>query len=236
MISIITATKNSKKLIENLANSLRNQSFRNFEWVVADGNSTDGTIEYLKSIDDLKVNLLVRDDFGIYDALNFAIQHSKFEYYIVVGSDDIFYPNALDSFWNSYLESKADFVLQALDFGSEIVYPAKGLGWLRGMNGIASSHSVGSMIRKSLHNQFGYYSNKYSIVADQFFIKQAIYGGASVYRGNTIVGRMGNEGYSSSNLIDFLTQFFSVQIKTEKSKFLQILLHLIRLIRYYRQL
>ena len=48
-ISIITPTLNDKKNLKNLIINLKRQSFKNFEHIVADGGSTDGTIDYLKS-------------------------------------------------------------------------------------------------------------------------------------------------------------------------------------------
>ena len=88
-LSIITATYNSAKHLPALIASLRAQTCQDFEWVVADGNSTDGTVELLKQVTDLKLSWVSQHDFGIYDAMNKAIQRSQSEYYLVIGSDDM---------------------------------------------------------------------------------------------------------------------------------------------------
>ena len=48
--SIIVPTLNSKIFLKKCLNSIFNQSFKNFEIIVIDGGSNDGTIEYLKSL------------------------------------------------------------------------------------------------------------------------------------------------------------------------------------------
>ena len=47
-ISVITVTKNSEKFLEENINSLKNQTYKNFEHIIIDGNSTDRTVEIIK--------------------------------------------------------------------------------------------------------------------------------------------------------------------------------------------
>jgi glycosyltransferase involved in cell wall biosynthesis len=68
-ISIITATFNAASHLPDLVSCLRNQTYKNFEWVVADGGSTDDTLNILRTTKDLNVVLSSQPDFGIYDAL-----------------------------------------------------------------------------------------------------------------------------------------------------------------------
>src|SRR5699024_1576503 len=92
-LSIITATFNAVEYLPTLIESLRKQQDKDFEWVVADGASTDGTLELLESIDDLNIQITSREDFGIYDALNRGIKACSGEFYLVMGADDVLYPN-----------------------------------------------------------------------------------------------------------------------------------------------
>jgi len=84
--TVITATYNAQNHLPMLIESLRKQSDKEFEWVVADGASDDGTLELLQSIDDLNIVISSQPDFGIYDALNRAIRDSSGKYYIVAGA------------------------------------------------------------------------------------------------------------------------------------------------------
>ena len=54
-ISVVTATRNAVEHLPNLIESLREQTDRDFEWVVADGASDDGTLELLRDITDLNI-------------------------------------------------------------------------------------------------------------------------------------------------------------------------------------
>ena len=61
-ISVITVTKNSEKFLEENINSLKNQTYKNFEHIIIDGNSTDRTVEIIKKNKD---NFFVgMNDFG----------------------------------------------------------------------------------------------------------------------------------------------------------------------------
>lgn len=56
-LSVITATYNAIEYLPDLVASLRKQLDKDFEWIVADGKSTDGTVEYLRSISDLNLKV-----------------------------------------------------------------------------------------------------------------------------------------------------------------------------------
>ena len=97
-ISIVTATYNASQQIPRLVSSLRSQTNKNFEWIIADGGSTDSTLDTIREIDDLNIIVDSKKDFGVYDALNRAIQIASGKYYVVMGADDYFYKDAIDKY------------------------------------------------------------------------------------------------------------------------------------------
>ncbi|WP_167883631.1 glycosyltransferase [Leptospira ognonensis] len=235
-ISVITATFNAEKYLPRLIESLRNQTDKDFSWIVADGGSTDKTLEILKKAKDLRLTLTSQADFGIYDALNRGIKNVSSEYYIVMGADDRFNIDAIANYRNCARESNADIIAAAVKVGDKIWYPRKNYGWLYGMAGVASSHSVGLLIRRSLHNKYGYYPKNLSITADQMFIKQALMKGASIYRDTFIAGELNLTGFSSNSVIHFMAEFFTVQMKTERFRIFQICLFFLRLMKNFKHL
>ncbi len=83
LFSIITITKNNLAGFLRTREGLKNQSFRDFEWVVIDGNSTDGTKDILP------FGSLSEEDIGIYDAMNKGIERSKGDYLLFLNAGDV---------------------------------------------------------------------------------------------------------------------------------------------------
>lgn len=228
MISIITATKDSEHRINVLIDSLESQTDQDFEWIVADGGSTDLTINKIKNskiID--RTKFVIREDFGIYDALNGALKLCTTEFYLVLGDDDQLYPDAISVFKQNCTK-KVDFVASSILVGKTIVYPEKSLRFLNGAMAYVAGHAVGLAIRLDLHRRHGYYSNRYPIVADQLFILQAIDAGARLKKIEYTAGIFSRNGVSSNSYYDTQAQFMCVQILTGQNKLLQTFLFFLR--------
>lgn len=231
-ISVITATYNALEHLPALVESLRSQTDKNFEWVVADGASTDGTLEYLYSITDLDVRITSSADFGIYDALNKGVKAASGEYYVVTGADDLFHPNAIADY-SASLATRPDMVAACILAGGKLIRPARGPSWLCGQAAFVAGHAVGTLIKRSLHDRFGYYSRKFPITADQLFIKKCCQADITLLKIDAVVGEYGLDGVSGVDVIGTLSEFFRVQLLTEKHKLLQVLLYFLRVMRHF---
>lgn len=87
-ISVITVCLNEVKLIEKTLASVINQTFRDFEYIVIDGGSTDGTLEIIARYRDKIDKFVSEKDEGIYDAMNKGISLSEGEYVIFINGGD----------------------------------------------------------------------------------------------------------------------------------------------------
>jgi glycosyltransferase involved in cell wall biosynthesis len=87
-ISIIIAVWNGSKTIERTLLSLRSQTFKDFEVVIKDANSTDGTMNIVQKFDDLPGARIVGKDGGIFDAWNIAVKAARGEWICFLGADD----------------------------------------------------------------------------------------------------------------------------------------------------
>lgn len=240
-LSIITATYNAAQHLPRLIDSLLAQTDQDFEWVVADGGSTDGTLELLEQARPKFKRMIVdsRPDFGIYDALNRAIKITTAEYYLVCGADDELDLAAVANYKKMAKQTNADILTAAIVTNDGVVLRRpRGPSWLYGQRAYVTGHAVGSVYRKSLHEQksVGWYTKSFSIAADQLFIKRAILSGASVAVGDFLAGKFGATGVSSLNKARVLSEFFCVQLETERWKGLQIAIFILRLIKNYRKL
>jgi glycosyltransferase involved in cell wall biosynthesis len=94
-VSIITIVKNDFTGIEKTINSCLNQSGINFEYIIIDCESNDGTSEIIVSHKN-KISQYIREtDSGVYDAMNKGVQLSKGEWIIFMNSGDIFYDSKI---------------------------------------------------------------------------------------------------------------------------------------------
>jgi len=90
LISIITVSYNAIEEIENAIKGIFNQTFIDYEFIIIDGGSTDGTTDILKLYSDRITYWVSEPDHGIYDAMNKAILKAKGQYIYFIGADDVF--------------------------------------------------------------------------------------------------------------------------------------------------
>ncbi|WP_428826918.1 glycosyltransferase [Azonexus sp. IMCC34842] len=229
-ISIITVTFNARQELPGLINSLRAQLNRNFEWIVVDGASTDATIDLLKSSSDIVSTWISEPDFGIYDALNKAIRLSTGEYYLVLGADDRLFPDAIAQYRRHASISGAALVTASIFQDGRVSTGKLGRSWWNGMFAYISGHSVGTLIRRSLHDQFGYYSQRFPVAADMYFIKTVCMSpNVRIHRADFVAGDHGKQGVSSIDKAATFCDCFRIQLETERWKLLQIFLFMAKL-------
>lgn len=110
MISIICPTYNCAEDIEMLLNSVFCQTCRDYELIVVDGGSTDGTIDKLRKRKK-RLRYVSEPDDGIYDAMNKGIAMAKGEWLYFIGADDmLFMPDTLREL-SAFLDDSVDVVL-----------------------------------------------------------------------------------------------------------------------------
>ena len=90
-ISLITISFNSEQSILETFRSVKSQSLNNYEYLLIDGGSSDGTLLIAKNQDHIS-KILSGPDKGIYDAFNRGIENSTGDIIGFLNSDDIFYP------------------------------------------------------------------------------------------------------------------------------------------------
>lgn len=124
LITIITATFNAAEQLPHTLDSLREQTYRNFEWIVVDGGSTDGTLELLGENENLLAYWISEPDSGIYDAWNKACAHARGEWIIFLGAGDVLAsPNVFECFLVPLAECGAH---RPLVYGRALLLSAKG--------------------------------------------------------------------------------------------------------------
>ena len=105
LVSIITPCYNSEQFIVETYQSIFNQTYKNWEWIIVDDCSKDNSVELIKSFNDDRVKLFVQDNNqGAAVARNKALDIAKGKYITFIDSDDLWLPNFLETTIN-YLEN-----------------------------------------------------------------------------------------------------------------------------------
>lgn len=173
-ISIITINYNNLEGLKKTVSSVGGQTWTDFEHVIIDGSSTDGSAEYLKDLND-EVNWESESDKGVYHAMNKGIKKAKGEYLLFLNSGDHFYSEKVLSDHNAKLQEKdiIYFNLKVIDEDKVFVkeYPEV----------LSFSYFVkdtlphpATFIKKELFDRFGLYDENLKIVSDWKWFMDAI--------------------------------------------------------------
>jgi len=113
LISIITAVYNGEQFLEETIKSIINQTYKNIEYIIIDGGSTDGTLDIIKKYENKLAYWVSEKDSGISDAFNKGVKISKGDYINFQGDGDGFYLNdALEKIFQD-VNSKEDIFISA---------------------------------------------------------------------------------------------------------------------------
>ena len=178
-VSIITVCYNSEKTIEKTIKSVLSQNYKNYEYIIIDGGSTDNTIniidKYKKKIDMFKSE----KDRGIYDAINKGIKYSTGSVISILHSDDTFYENSTTLKIMSHFNSSPSLecligntIITKNDLKKKIrCYRANFFKkWMLYL-GYSPPHPS-TFFRKEIYNKHGLYKNEYTIAGDfEFFVR-----------------------------------------------------------------
>ena len=174
-ISIITVCFNSEKTIQDTINSVYTQDYKNIEYIIIDGNSTDETNSIIqKNI--TKIHKYISEkDYGLYDAINKGISLSTGEIIGILNSDDTFssttvLSNIANHFINTNIDLLfADIVFVDNNYKTKRVYSSK--YWTPRLlkYGFMPAHPS-FYCKKDIYINYGYYKINYKIAADFEFI------------------------------------------------------------------
>ena len=100
-LSIITPVFNAEKSIQITIDSIKSQSFSNYEYIIVDGNSQDNTLKIIDSNKDIVDKLISEEDKGLYEAMNKGILKASGKYVGIINSDDFYQEGAFDAIYKA---------------------------------------------------------------------------------------------------------------------------------------
>jgi glycosyltransferase involved in cell wall biosynthesis len=215
-ISIITINQNNEVGLKKTIESVIAQKFTDFEYIIIDGASTDGSVEVINQHSNKLAYWVSEPDSGIYNAMNKGIAKANGEYCLFLNSGDWLNNNVLEKV-APQLNNKIDILygnLYILDNNgriSETFFP----------DSIRFSYLFenyiphpASFINTSLFKKIGFYNENYKICSDwDFFLKAIAIQNCTTQHIPLFVTYFINDGISALN--------YDTIIKLERNKIMR---------------
>jgi len=170
--SIITINYNNREGLRRTIESVVNQTYQDFEYIVIDGGSTDGSVDVIKEYADRIDYWVSESDKGIYNAMNKGILQAHGEYLNFMNSGDCFYDEDVLKNVKSYLNS--DIVcgkIKTTDNIEHWSFDKEEVTMMLFYNGNLPHQA--SFIRRELFT-YSLYNEEYRIVSDWLFFIEKI--------------------------------------------------------------
>ena len=121
LVSIITVTFNAEEVIEKTMDSLKDQSFKNFEHIVIDGASKDNTVSRIQKYELPQTRIISEPDKGLYDAMNKGLRRATGKYVLFLNAGDAFHHKETLSNYAGEAERDNDII-----YGDTIIVDIEG--------------------------------------------------------------------------------------------------------------
>lgn len=202
--SLITVCFNAEHSIANALQSAREQTCRDFENVVVDGASTDGTLDVVHRFGDLPLAITSEPDQGIYDAMNKGIAQSKGEVLYFLNADDRLHDPEVLARVRQVFASNPDVDLV---WGNVVYDNPDGSSVTRRFHHIHPGNLVfldlnhqGAFARKRLFDRIGTFNTTFRINADYDWFLRALRSGTGWRYADIEVARFHTGGTHARNV------------------------------------
>lgn len=175
-LSIITVNYNNFRGLQKTVESVVSQTWQEFDYIVIDGGSTDGSATYLESQKDKITYWVSEPDTGIYNAMNKGIAKATGEYLLFLNSGDHFYTTTILAESHSHLKDfdliYFDIIHVSKTFSKVVTYPSELV--FSDLFFDTLPHQA-TFIKKNMFDNFGLYDESLKIVSDWKFFILAIF-------------------------------------------------------------
>ena len=175
-LSILTVNLNNESGLRRTINSVINQTYSDFEYIIIDGGSYDGSLDVIEKYAKKITSWLSQSDRGIYHAMNKGIQKANGEYLLFLNSGDCLYSaNVIEQIINNNLVEDiiaGDILIKENSNNENQILkksPKKITAKYLFENYLPHP---GTLIKRKLFNEIDLYNESYKIVSDwEFFLK-----------------------------------------------------------------
>lgn len=201
LVTIITVVYNKVDTIERTIESVSEQTYKNIEYFVIDGGSTDGTVEIIKKYQKNISFYISEKDKGIYDAMNKGLKKANGEIIGFLNADDWYERDTIQNVVSAFKNTKAEIVHGSVNR----VYPDNRIVRLlsnKELSPMWYSMAVfhpATFIRKEVYDRYGLFDEQYKIAADYELLLRFYSNGVEFCSDDNIIVNFTTGGISSSS-------------------------------------
>ena len=240
LITIVTSVLNGEQYLEETILSVINQGYKNIEYIIIDGGSTDATIDIIKKYEDSIDFWSSEKDQGIYYGFNKGLLQAGGDMIGFVNSDDILLENAISTLVNYYNKyPKIDFIFGSVKKHWGILHGYKPwkifFSW-----GFYTSHSTGFFIKKEAAKIVGAYNTEYKYSSDydyfyRMIIKKKLKGMAT--KKNEIFGVFRRGGFSSKiKFVDHFMETIKIRLDNQQNTITVLIIFILKYLKNLKKL
>jgi glycosyltransferase involved in cell wall biosynthesis len=174
LFSIVTVVRNNAVQLAQTMESLLQQTYQDFEYIIVDGNSQDDFLTVVQKYSDPRISWVSESDQGIYDAMNKGIARSQGTIIGTLNAGDFYLPQTLELVAKAYQSAANSELIIAGDIQvsnkqnlSHLTKAAP--GWSRLY---FSLHQPALFVTKNIYQKYGLFDTTYRIAGDyEFFLR-----------------------------------------------------------------
>lgn len=202
LVSIITVTFNSEKTIKDTIESVLEQNYKNIEYIIIDGKSTDKTLEIVKSYESQfggRLYYISEPDNGIYHAMNKGIKKAKGELIGIINSDDWYEEDAVENAVSAYNSN-----VNAVIYGILRMYKNDKLYFLKSYTHHFLSEQMiqhpTCFVPKKIYERYGMFDESFKVSADFEFMNRIKSKNVNFIQLEKVMANFRMGGISSNNI------------------------------------
>lgn len=216
MLSIITITFNAAQTLQRTIDSIKNQSYKNIEYIIIDGASTDETIDIIQRNADCITHWISEKDNGLYDAMNKGLAMATGSYVWFINSgDEIKSPTTVADMFAAC--PNADVIygetvmtdINGNEIGNRRLTPPEHLTYRDFKRGMLVSHQS-FIAKRSLAEP---YNLKYRFSADYEWCLKILRKSTIIANSHLVLSRFLDGGITKHNIIPGLKERFTIMVQ-----------------------
>jgi glycosyltransferase involved in cell wall biosynthesis len=211
LVSVITVVYNDLKGIEKTITSVLEQKYEDYEYIIIDGGSTDGTLDIVKKYQN-RIDLWISEsDRGIYDAMNKGVEKASGSYVYFLNSGDFFcrndvLENIIKHIFRGELSLVCGNVIKLYPDFEHVFKPC-----MRKLKKGGVIPHQGAFIKRSVFNELGGHDTRYVSSADQDFFCRLYKAGYSYKEINENIAFMASGGFSSNKIVSLPESYIVIR-------------------------